>query len=94
MSETAAKEIVNVVRQFGSAKADPLEMLMVDGLRSRGIPEERARAAARECSNRIWRNGMVTGAVTVVLVSATSANVPGAVAGGSVAASVASTHSC
>jgi hypothetical protein len=86
MSESTAREIVRTVRQFGRAKADPFEMLMVEGLQSRGILEERARAAARECSNRIWRNGMVTGAAAVVLVSATSANLPGAVAGGSAAA--------
>lgn len=86
MSDRTAAEIVRTVRMFGKAKADPFEAVMVEGLLARGISEERAREAARECSNRIWRNGIVNGAAAVVLVSATSANVPGAFAGGSAAA--------
>lgn len=86
MSDIAAAAIVRNVRMLGKAKADPFEALMVDGLLARGISEGEARVAARECSNRIWRNGFVSGAAAVVLVGATSANVPAAVAGGSAAA--------
>jgi hypothetical protein len=86
MSESTARRIVNTVRQVGRAKGDVFEAMMVHGLVARGISEDRARSAARQCSNQIWRNGMVSGAAAVVLVSASSANVAGATAGGAVAA--------
>jgi hypothetical protein len=79
-------KLVSAIRNLGSSKGDVLEALMVDGLRAHGVPEDRARNAAGKCSNAIWTNGMVSGAVTVVLVSAAHANVAGAIAGGSAAA--------
>jgi hypothetical protein len=83
MQKTAAREIANAVRQFGRAKGDPFEAMLASGLTARGVEESRAQSAARECSNAIWRNGMVSGAAGVLLVSATHANLPAMMAGAS-----------
>lgn len=73
------------LRQIYYAKGDVLESLMTDGLVKRGVPEDRARQAARECSNRIWRNSMASGALTTLLVSTIGTPLAGGFAGGSVA---------
>jgi hypothetical protein len=84
--QSAAQDIATAVRQFGRAKGDPFEAMLAAGLTARGVEESRAQAAARECSNAIWRNGMVTGAAGVLLVSATHANLPAMMAGASAGA--------
>jgi hypothetical protein len=68
--EQTAAEIITTLKKLGQAKADPFEMAMVERLVRRGIDEESARNAARECSNRIWRNGMLSGAAAAVVVGA------------------------
>jgi hypothetical protein len=82
--ELSEKQL-STLRQLYLSKGDALEAAMVEGLTSRGIEEDRARAAARACSNRIWRNGTLSGATTAVLLGSIFTPVVGAVAGGSMA---------
>lgn len=75
----------DAVRRLYLAKGDAVEAAIVEGLVRRGVSEENAMAAARECSSRIWRNGMMSGAATGVIVGAIGTPVAGAFAGGAMA---------
>lgn len=73
------------VRRLYVANGDAVEAAIAEGLIRRGVDEGEAHAAARECSRRVWRNGMMSGAVTGVIVGAIGTPVAGAFAGGSMA---------
>src|SRR4051812_36101929 len=73
------------LRRMFLAKGDAVEAAIAEGLVRRGVDEQDATDAARECSNRIWRNSMAAGAVTGVIVGAIGTPVAGVVAGGSMA---------
>ena len=82
------EEQKDIVKQLYRAKGDVFEAVIVERLVDRGIPEDEARRAARECSNRIWRNSMTSGALTGVLIGTVFTPVVGAFAGSSMAAFV------
>lgn len=48
----------DTLRQIYGARGDVLEAVMVKRPIDCGVDERRARTAARECTNRIWRNSM------------------------------------
>jgi len=73
----------DTVRMMYRSKGDALEAAIVSGLVRRGVDEYQARAAARTCSSRIWRNGTVSGAMTGVIVGAIGTPVAGGFAGAS-----------
>lgn len=77
--------ISETIQMVYRAKGDLLEVQLVNGLMSRGVDEDRARAAARTCSNRVLRNGMLSGAVTGLIVGAIGTPVAGGVAGAAMA---------
>ena len=79
-------DLQETIRRLYLAKGDVVEAAIVEGLIRRGVTEASAQGAARECSNRMWRNGMLTGAMTGVIVGAIGTPVAGAFAGGSMAA--------
>jgi hypothetical protein len=72
------------LRQMYLSKGDALESLMVSRMMDRGVDEESAHRAARECSNRIWRNSMASGAFAGVILGTIFTPVVGGVAGSSV----------
>jgi hypothetical protein len=76
---------MQALKKMYQAKGDALEALMFDRLVQRGIDEEAARKAARECSNRIWRNGMASGAFAGVVLGSIFTPVVGGFAGSSLA---------
>jgi hypothetical protein len=77
---------IGVLKQIYRAKGDLLEAAMAERLISRGVDEETARSAARKCANKIWKNGMLSGAATTVVLGSLFTPVVGGIAGGSMAA--------
>jgi len=73
------------LRQMYLSKGDVFESLMVTKMMDRGVNEQTARSAARECSNRIWRNSMASGAFAGVVLGTIFSPVVGGFAGSSVA---------
>jgi hypothetical protein len=73
------------LRRIYFAKGDVFEAFMVDGLIARGIDENEAREAARQCSNRVWRNSMASGAFAAVVLGSLYTPFVGAIAGSSLA---------
>jgi hypothetical protein len=71
--------------QLYFAKGDVLEAILTERLVGRGVSEADAREAARECSNRIWRNSMESGALATLLIGTIGTPVAGGFAGGSTA---------
>ncbi len=85
MMGLTAKQL-DSLRQLYRSKGDILEAAMVERLVSRGIDEVVARSAAKSCSKTIWRNGLVSGAATTVILGTMFTPVVGGIAGGSMAA--------
>lgn len=81
-------ERMRIVKDLALAKGDVLETIMVERLLERGLDPEMARAAARECSNRIWRNAFGSGSVAMLLLGTVFTPVVGGIAGSSFGVSV------
>ena len=80
-----SNEQIATLRQLYLAKGDVLEAAMTERLINRGIDEESARSAARQCSRKILTNSLAFGGAAAIVLGSLFTPVVGGIAGGSLA---------